>query len=343
MFTPYQTIEKVKETFLHNGELIICHSDPGKGVGLYRNGVEEKVSDIAPWCARIFNDYFLFQGDNGGPVHYLSFGNGSSLTSGTIEGAYYLFRSMQDGEKIYIPTKQNLLEFDGNLHQINSYERGRMPVAVHNGCYYRVHPHLSGFSLQDDSEVWTMQDDYLMEDDAAITGSYLYHKNDLLIVRSKFTDDDRNYVTAFRPAEGTIAWQQEGYFPYTIVLGDHIYLFYHLRRSAPQGGLFTEGKLLVLDSKTGAIVKEMILTEELERHGFRTSDYYTLATQGPYLYISAADNKTLYALNTESGLIAWKHSLKDIKADWLGDVKVYNGDLFVVDEGENLHVLKREG
>lgn len=179
---------------------------------------------------------------------------------------------------------------------------------------------------------WTMENNDLLEEPAGIPESYFYQKNDLLVIRSKFING-HNYLTAFNPDNGAIAWQQEGQILATTFLDDCIYVFFYLYLPGLRGGF------AVIDSKTGGLLKDTDITNELAEHGFRASDYYLLAKQGTYLYIAAGYGKTLYAFNMNTAKIEWKQPV-DTKAGWLSSMMLYNDQLFIIDEAEDMHLFK---
>jgi len=328
MFTSSHILKNVKSSFLYKDELIICTGD---GIFFYRENEPVKVSGIAPWFACIFGELFLFQEDNGGAVHY--FRKGNEVEHGILEGQFYLYRSMIDGRKIYLPHDGILQEFDHTLRFMGRYQVGRIPFAVHHGKYYRLFPHLSCFSLEDNGVQWTMENKDLLEEVGGIPQSYFYQKNDLLIIRSKFINW-HNFVTAFNPDNGAIAWQQRGQIPATTFLGDQIYGIFYLH--LPD----LRGRFTVIDSKTGDLLKDVDITNELAAHGFRPSDYYLLAKQDSYLYIAAGYGKTLYAFNMDTAKIDWMQPV-NTKAGWLSNMKLYNNRLFIIDEAEDMHVFAR--
>jgi len=163
--------------------------------------------------------------------------------------------------------------------------------------------------------------------------SYFSLQNGLLIIRSKF-ESFKNYLTAFDASTGIITWQHHGFLPATQYIGDEIFVFSYLMTPGLQG------RLCIINRENGEILKDADLTDELTQQGFKASDYYRLVKQDHYLYIMAGYGKALYAFNMNTDKIDWQYKF-NIPAQWLTDIKLYNDSLFITDEQENVHVLKR--
>lgn len=103
MFRADKIFKNVKFLVQHKSELIICHGDD-QGMVLYRVDAPVKLSGISPWAVCSFNDYFLFQQDNGGSLDYIRTDEGQQNSAARIEGTFYLFRNIVDGQNLYIPT-----------------------------------------------------------------------------------------------------------------------------------------------------------------------------------------------------------------------------------------------
>lgn len=103
MFRADKIFKNVKFLGQHKSELIICHGDD-QGMVLYRVDALVKLSGISPWAVCSFNDYFLFQEDNGGSLDYIRTDEGQQNSAARIEGTFYLFRNIVDGQNLYIPT-----------------------------------------------------------------------------------------------------------------------------------------------------------------------------------------------------------------------------------------------
>lgn len=336
MSTTAAIIENVTYSFLHRDNLIICTSN--KGINLYKAGKLINISEIAPWYACIFRDYLLFQPINGGDIYYLQPDSDAPDRVHCIEGSFYLFRAMIDGDRIYIPIKENLVEFDLALNPTGTYTIGRFPHMVNNQMYYRVNPHLGAFSLHDQRPIWTMENEDFKQPKGAIPGYYMFKNNGHLIVISEWKNNF-NYLTAFNPDNGAINWQLYGYYAGVAFLENKIYVFYYLNRFVAERKVAAEGKIMTIDPRTGQILLDMVITEELIKNGFRISDHYFLSIKDEYLYIAAAYGKMLYTFNLKTFQIIWKYSFSHIEAGWISDLKQFGEELFLTDELENMHVI----
>lgn len=90
----------------------------------------------------------------------------------------------------------------------------------------------------------------------------------------------------------------------------------------------------------GFALLDVDIIDKLSSWRFQASDYYRLAAQDHYLYIMAGYGKALYAFNMSTDEIDWQYKF-NIAAQWLTDIKLYNESLFITDDQQNLHVLKR--
>ncbi|WP_436488751.1 outer membrane protein assembly factor BamB family protein [Chitinophaga sp. ARDCPP14] len=331
MFSPFQQLEKVKYTYLHKQELIICYVD--NGITVYKEEALVRLSSVSPWYACLFGDWLLFQPENEGPVQYLQLGS-LQPASGTLEGDFLLYKALINGNTIYIPAANKLLAFNEHLHPVRTYIVGRAPVAIFNDKYFRMVPHLSAFSLADNAKIWELSDDALLEDKTMLAGSFFTLRNGVLIIRSKL-ESFKNYLTGFDADTGEICWQQYGYFPATQHIGDEIFVFSYLFMPELQG------RLCIINSKCGEILKDVDITGELTSKGFQPSDFYRLAVRDHYLYIMAGYGKALYAYNMKTDKIDWLYKF-DIAAEWLTDIIYCNGNLFITDDQGTLHVFRQD-
>ncbi|SFE58872.1 PQQ-like domain-containing protein [Chitinophaga sp. CF118] len=330
MFTLYNILTNIKSVLYYRNNLVI---GSGKGgIVMYNEDSLIKLSSISPDYACIFNNHLLFQKESGSSVYYQRLDELQSAV-GTIKGRFFLYNYQEDNMQCYLPGRNLLFEFDEHLQPTGSYKIKSIPNGVWNGKQYHMYPHMSCFSLQDQVPIWKVENDEQLIRKITLRDKYFSIKNEVVILRSPFTDN-ANYLTGLDAATGTMLWQHRDYMPDMTFIDGNIYVYYYLTKPP------LEGRLLIIDTKTGNILKDLDLTEELTRRSFRLSDHYHLAKQGAYLYIAATYNKSVHILNIETGRIEWSHKV-DTKADWLTGITVTDNNLFVTDQLDVLHIFKR--
>lgn len=338
MFESHSVLENIKHFFVYNNDLVICSQDQGTTV--YKDEKPIKLSSIKASIgsyAVIFNNYLLFQNTNGTNVKYF---NLDELRANTdkIEGKLYLSDYFVDGSHIYLPTRNSLREFDMNMQEVKSFAIKSVPNAICNGKFYQLYPHLSCFSLKDGTKIWELENDKLLIAKIFLRDRTFSIKNDLLIVKSPWVEDG-NYLTGLDCSTGNIKWQIKEIIAHKTYIDDNIFiLYYHSVRAGSTIAL--RGKLCIINSKNGEFLKDLDITDEWTKNGFRTADHYHLAKDGNNLYIAATYNKSIHQFNIETGHIEWSHKV-NTQAEWISDIKSSNGSLFVSDQLGMLHIFKR--
>lgn len=330
MFILRNILKGIKSVLRHGNNLVVCS---GKGgIMVYNEDAPVVLSDVSPDCTYIINDYLLFQQTNGSDIYCRRLDNLQAPVR-IIEGRFFLSLYQTDDKRCYVPSGEYLHEFDEHFRSTNSYEIKRTPQGVWNGKMYQLYPHVSCFSLQDGMQIWELENDDQLVQMNFIRDKYFAIKNDLVILLAPFVDN-ANYLTALDPDTGAMVWQSRDYIPEMNFIDGIIVVCYYLKKP----GL--EGRLLIIDSKTGSILTDLDLTSEFGAHSFRVADYFQLAKQGAYLYIAATYAKSVHMLNIETGRIEWSHKV-DTTADWLTGITVTDNNLFVTDQLDMLHIFKR--
>lgn len=330
MFTPGNIFKDIKSVLRYKNHVIIC-SGTG-GIDLYNQDAPAVLSGISPDYACIVNDHLLFQQANDSDMYCQRLDDLQAPVR-IIEGRFLLSLHQVDNKRCYIPSNEYLFEFDEHFHSTNIYEIREIPQGVSNGKLYQLHPHVSCFSLQGYTPIWELQNDDQLVQRIFIRDKYFTIKNDLVILLSPFADN-ANYVTALNADTGAIVWQHRDYIPEMNFIDGNIVVCYYLRKPA------LEGRLLIIDSKTGNILTDLDLTSEFNAYSFRTADYFLLDRQGAYLYMAATYAKSVHILNIETGRIEWSYKV-DTTAEWLTSITVTDDNLFVTDQLDILHVFKR--
>jgi outer membrane protein assembly factor BamB len=330
MFIPRNILKDIKSVLKYGNNLVVCS---GKGgITVYNEDAPVVLSDISPDYACIINDHLLFQQANDSGIYCQRLDNLQTPVR-IIEGRFFLSLYQTDGKLCYVPSREYLFEFDEHFHPTNSYEIKRTPQGVWNGKMYQLYPHVSCFSLQDGAPIWKLENDDQLVQRIFIRDKYFAIKNDLVILLAPFADN-ANYLTALDSDNGAIVWQYRDCIPEMNFIDGNIVVCYYLNKPT------LEGRLFIIDSKTGSILTDLDLTSEFGARSFRAADYFHLARQGSYLYMAATYAKSVHILNIETGKIEWSHRV-DTAAEWLTGITVTDNNLFVTDQLEMLHILKR--
>ncbi len=330
MFIPGNILKGIKSVLKYGNNLIVCSRQGG--ITVYDENAPVRLTDISPDYACIINDHLLFQQENDSDVYYLCLDD-TSKPARIIEGRFYLYLYQADNKLRYLPSEEYLYEFDEHFHATGSAEIKRAPQGVWRGNQYQLYPHVSCFSLKDGTLVWQLENDDELVQRIFLRDKYFAIKNDLVILLAPFKDN-ANYLTALDPATGTIVWQYRDYISEMNFIDGNIVVCYYTRKPD------LEGRLLIIDSKTGDVLTDLDLTAEFTAVSSRIGDYYILAGQGAYVYIAATYNKSVHMLNIETGKIEWSHKV-DTTADWLTGITVTDDNLFITDQLEMLHIFKR--
>ncbi|GAA3953302.1 PQQ-binding-like beta-propeller repeat protein [Chitinophaga oryziterrae] len=330
MFTPDNILKNIKSILRYGNNLIICSGDGG--ITVYNEDTPVVLSDISPDYACIINDHLLFQQANDSDIYCQPLDDLQTPVR-IIEGRFFLSLYQTDNKLCYVPSKEYLFEFDEHFRPTNSYEIKRPPQGVRSGKLYQLYPHVSCFSMQIHTPIWELENDDQLVQRIYIRDKFFAIKNDLVILLAPFVDN-ANYLTALDADTSAIVWQYRDYIPEMNFIDGNIVVCYYLKKPT------LEGRLLIIDSKTGSILTDLDLTSEFGTHSFRTGDYFLLDRQGAYLYMAATYDKSVHILNIETGRIEWSHKV-DTMADWLTGITVTDKYLFVTDQLEMLHILKR--
>jgi hypothetical protein len=331
MFTPVRTFDNISDTLNHPLGLIICSKNAGTSI--YRQDKLEPVHEANAWYACTFLDTVLLQQENGAGISWLKM-QGDGFAAGEIEGALFLHTIRVDDRRIYIRSKPDMLhEFNSELEHVQSHRIGKTPYALYKGLYYRLYPHFTCFSLQTHDKVWEITNDDMLEKNTVRPDNYIALREDLLIARTKFTDNT-NALIAYKAEDGSIAWQRGDYVPNMKFMRGCLQSFYY--GAYPR----TEGRLLMIDEKNGDIIQDVDVTGPFRELDARRGDHYLIAADDRYLYLAGSYGRAIYALNTSTYAIDWTYSFER-RMRWLSDIKVQDNNLFVLDDLDTLHVFRR--
>lgn len=321
----YLTAIKTINYFHQYEEYLIAS---GEKIAVYNANLQVIDSlDISPWYALLFDNYYIFQSENGQEVRYIDL-NDIGFTSYSFDNdtKYYLFRnSIIDGNLLIENTLNEIVFFDAKLNKESSYTIGRYRLFLPQKHYLKVW--LNNLSYNDiitNAELWRSE----FTDN--IQKIEVWEEKVVLI---ELVGQNENKIIALNAEKGTEVWQTQG--AKLQIINNKIY---GVRLNHSQLKIIEYNPLDVGNSKEYDLTK--LIFEIL---GKTENFQYTI--QDDIIYISITSRKTLLVIDLLSSQLIWRYDFAPSaqpRSHWIEEPKVSGNRIYVLDEEKTLHIFERD-
>ena len=316
------------------------------GVGVYKypeSGKIVKVIDQRVWYSTVFNNYLLYQEENGGDIFAYNLIN-EELKK--INGCFYLFKNLEIEDYLIINTNNGKVKLDKSL-EINEYNLdGRLPRLIIQDYQIKVSNEIICFNSVSNRITWSFKfEDILDASDAKLSSDILRYEDRIIFSISSLSES-KSCINFINLLDGKISYIKDNFATNIKLIGNTIYSLCSKQLKVLSVLDYSENIFNYKSFLSSLDKKIDEYTSTGESLGISKSEFSFSPTifdiKNNLVFFAQERGSQVGVIDMNNKELLW-HTEIEVENEinpTIRDIKVCGNKMFVLDQADNLHIFE---